>query len=173
MTQDILEVASMCQAFQNTVSRCEQQVALRTPGGAQEITWREYGDRVRRIATGLAALGVKSGDTVGIMLLNRPEFALVDTAVLHLGATPFSVYNTSSPEQISYLFGNAGNTVVITEQAFLAAIAAAGTAVESVVSIDGGDATLSLAELEGLPVDDFDFEASWRAVTPEHLLTLI
>src|SRR5690349_14859749 len=138
MTQDILEVASMCQAFQNTVSRCEQQVALRTPGGAQEITWREYGDRVRRIATGLAALGVGPGDTVGIMLLNRPEFALVDTAALHLGAIPFSIYNTSSPEQISYLFGNAGNKVVVTEGTFLPTITAAGADIETVVSIDTG-----------------------------------
>ena len=35
------------------------------------------------------------------MLLNRPEFHLVDTAVLHLGAVPFSVYNTSTPEQVA------------------------------------------------------------------------
>src|SRR5690349_9986889 len=159
MTQDILEVASMCQAFQNTVSRCEQQVALRTPGGAQEITWRQYGERVRRIATGLSALGVGPGDSVGIMLVNRPEFALVDTAVLHLGAIPFSIYNTSSPEQVRYLFGNAGNRVVITEQNFLPVITAAGTGVATVVSIDGGEAAMSLAELEDLAADGFDFEA--------------
>jgi len=171
--QDVLDVASMCEAFQATVTRCGDQVALRTPGGEQEITWTEYGNRVRRIATGLAALGVGPGDTVGIMLLNRPEFALVDTAALHLGAIPFSIYNTSSPEQISYLFGNAGNAVVVTEQAFLPEIAAAGTAVGTVVSIDGGAATMSLAELEDLAADGFDFEASWRAVTPEQQLTLI
>jgi long-chain acyl-CoA synthetase len=31
----------------------------------------------------------------------------VDTAALHLGAVPFSIYNTSAPEQIEYLFSNA------------------------------------------------------------------
>ena len=41
------------------------------------------------------------------MLTNRPEFHLVDTAALHLGATPFSVYNTSAAEQIAHLFANA------------------------------------------------------------------
>ena len=127
---DWFDVASLCEAFQNTVARCGEMLALRTPGGAQEISWREYGDRVRRIATGLAALGVGPGDTVGIMLLNRPEFALVDTAALHLGAVPFSVYNTSSPEQISYLFASADNKIVITEQLFLPAIAVAGMGVE-------------------------------------------
>ena len=29
-------------------------------------------------------------------LVNRPEFNLVDTAAIHVGATPFSVYNTLS-----------------------------------------------------------------------------
>ena len=53
--EGMFAVASLCEAFQNTVARCGDMVALRTPGGAQEITWRGYGDRVRRIATGLAS----------------------------------------------------------------------------------------------------------------------
>ncbi|RNL80166.1 AMP-binding protein [Nocardioides marmorisolisilvae] len=171
--ESIFDVASLCEAFQNTVARCGDMPALRTPGGEQEISWTEYGDRVRGIATGLASLGVGPGDTVGIMLLNRPEFALVDTAALHLGAIPFSVYNTSSPEQVSYLFGNAGNKVVITEQAFLPVLTSAATGVETFISLDGGDGTISLADVEGRELDGFDFEASWRAVKPEDVLTLI
>jgi long-chain acyl-CoA synthetase len=170
---DELDVASLCEAFQNTVARCGDQVALRTPGGQQEISWREYGERVRALAGGLASLGVRAGDTVGIMLLNRPEFALVDTAALHLGAVPFSIYNTSSPEQISYLFGNAGNSVVVTEQLFLPSIRAAEHDARTVISIDGGEGTISLDDLATRTVDGFDFEASWRAVTPESVLTLI
>jgi long-chain acyl-CoA synthetase len=170
---DELDTASLCEAFQNTVARCGDQVALRTPGGQQEISWREYGERVRALAGGLASLGVRAGDTVGIMLLNRPEFALVDTAALHLGAVPFSIYNTSSPEQISYLFGNAGNSVVVTEQLFLPSIRAAEHDARTVISIDGGEGTISLDDLATRTVDGFDFEASWRAVTPESVLTLI
>jgi long-subunit acyl-CoA synthetase (AMP-forming) len=170
---DELDVASLCEAFQNTVAMCGDMVALRTPGGDQEISWREYGERVRALATGLASIGVRPGDTVGIMMLNRPEFALVDTAALHLGAVPFSIYNTSSPEQISYLFGNAGNKVVVTEQLFLPGIRAAEHGADTVISIDGGEGTLSLSDLEGRAADGFDFEASWRSVTPETVLTLI
>lgn len=171
---ELLAVASLCEAFQNTVARTPDAVALRTPGGATEITWREYGERVERIAGGLAALGVKPGDTVGIMLVNRPEFALVDNAALHLGATPFSIYNTSSPEQISYLFGNAGNTICVTEQAFLEQVRSADSGVETFISVDGGEGAISLAELEGTPAPEgFDFEASWRAVGPDDVITLI
>ncbi len=170
---DELDVASLCEAFQNTVERCGDTVALRTPGGAQEISWREYGERVRRLASGLASVGVGPGDTVGIMLLNRPEFALIDTAALHLGAVPFSIYNTSSPEQVTYLFGNAGNSVVVTEQVFLPSIRAAETSFETIISIDGGEGTLSLEDLEARSAEGFDFDASWRAVTPDDVLTLI
>jgi long-chain acyl-CoA synthetase len=172
-----LEAATLCQAFQRTAARFAENVALRTPDDAVSITWREYAYRVQRIAGGLAALGVDAGDTVGIMLVNRPEFNLIDTAALHLGATPFSVYNSSTAEQIAYLFGNARNHVVITEQGFLPVIraaAAAGGTVEHVVLVDDDqEGTITLATLEEIVEPVFEFQASWQAVQPEDLATLI
>ena len=82
---------------------------------AVSITFAEYAGHVERIAGGLAALGVGRGDTVGIMLTNRPEFHLVDTGVLHAGATPFSIYNSSSPEQVEYLASHGEAKVAIVE----------------------------------------------------------
>ncbi|MBF6353860.1 long-chain fatty acid--CoA ligase [Nocardia higoensis] len=167
-------VYTVPEAFQETLTLRPDQIALRTVGGTTEITWREYGERVRALAAGLAGLGVKHGDTVGIMLTNRPEFNLVDTAALHLGATPFSVYNTSSPEQITHQFGNAGNKVVVTEQAFLEVIKATGVDIEYIVVVDGpATGTLTLADLAANPAADFDFDAAWRAVTNTDLATLI
>jgi long-chain acyl-CoA synthetase len=82
-------VSTLPQAFQQTAALQPEAVAIRTVGDEVVITWRQYADRVRRIAAGLAALGVERGDTVGLMLRNRPEFHLADTAVIHLGAIPF------------------------------------------------------------------------------------
>ncbi|MEE3852524.1 AMP-dependent synthetase/ligase [Gordonia sp. LSe1-13] len=169
------QVGTLPEAFQQSITIRPGAIALRTVGGIQEITWAEYGKRVETIARGLAALGVGHGDTVGIMLTNRPEFHLVDTAALHLGAIPFSIYNTSAPDQIEYLFGNAENTVVVTEQVFLPAIQAANTNVTTTIVVDGspGDA-MSLADLEQYAAPDgFDFEAAWKAVQPDDLATLI
>ncbi|MFJ2666635.1 AMP-dependent synthetase/ligase [Nocardia fluminea] len=161
-------------AFQQTAALRPDQIALRTVGGTQEITWAEYATRVRALAAGLAKLGVGHGDAVGIMLTNRPEFNLIDTAALHLGAIPFSVYNTSSTEQIAHVFANAGNKVVITEQAFLDTIRASGAAIEHTVIVDGtAEGTVTLAELESDPAPDFDFDAAWQAVQPGDLATLI
>ncbi|MGH9010551.1 MAG: AMP-binding protein [Acidimicrobiia bacterium] len=140
----------------------------------QPITWREYAQRVRSIAAGLAALGVERGHTVALMMSNRPEFNLCDTAAMHLGAMPFSVYNTLAPEQIAYLFSNAENRVVICEAGFADRVAAAGGKVEHIVCVDGASSgRLSLADLEAMGDPGFDFDAAWRAVGPDDVLTLI
>jgi long-subunit acyl-CoA synthetase (AMP-forming) len=170
--------ATFTAAFQKTVADHPHSLALSSADGSVRITWRQYGDRVRALATGLAGLGVHRGDTVGIMLTNRPEFHLVDTAALHAGATPFSIYNTLAPEQIAHLFGNAGNRVVICEEQFLtqirSAAASAETAVEHIVCIDADVAgTLSLAQLEAGAAEGFDFDESWQAVAPLDVVTII
>ncbi|MBN9620926.1 MAG: long-chain fatty acid--CoA ligase [Actinobacteria bacterium] len=169
---------TLAAAFQQTAVLHPDGVALRTPDDAVRITWRRYAERVRGLATGLASLGVGRGDTVGIMLTNRPEFHLVDTAALHAGATPFSIYNTLAPQQIAYLLSNAGNRVLVCESQFLdqvrAAIATGETAVEHVVCVDGNpDATIALTDLESRPAPEFDFDRSWQAVAPEDVLTII
>ncbi|RJQ81810.1 long-chain fatty acid--CoA ligase [Pseudonocardiaceae bacterium YIM PH 21723] len=158
-------MTTLCATFQATVAAHPDVVALRAVGDERGITYREYGERVQRIATGLHALGVRAGDTVGLMLRNRPEFSLVDMAILHLGAVSFSVYNTSSAEQLAYLFGNAGNRVVITEEEF-------ADTVRTVASVDQFILIENLDELENTP-SDLNFEASWKAVQPEDLLTII
>ena len=169
-----MQARTLCEAFQRTASADPDAVALRTPGGAVEITWREYGERVRRIAGGLAALGVRRGDTVALMMTNRPEFNLCDTAAVHLGATPFSVYNTSPANQIAHVFENADNRVVICEAAFLDQVTAAGGKVEHIVCVERDvPGTIALRDLEERRVDTFDFDAAWRAVGPEDVLTLI
>jgi len=168
--------ATLCEAFQGTAARYPQQVALRTPGGAETFTWREYADRVREIAAGLAGLGVGYTDTVALMMTNRPEFHLVDTAAFHLGAVPFSIYNTFAPEQIRQVLSNAASRVMVCEEQFAAPLLAVrdGTAVEHVVCVDGNpDGTLTLGELVAGGDRAFGFEACWRAVQPEDVLTLI
>ena len=67
-----LDAATVCESFQITAAEHPDVVALRTPGGAVEITFAEYADRARSIASGLDSLGVRRDDTVGLMLANRP-----------------------------------------------------------------------------------------------------
>ncbi len=173
-----LSAATMCEAFQITAGERADSPALRLKDSDYEASFAEYAATVRRRAAGLAALGVGRGDTVGFMLVNRPALHLTDCAAMHLGATCFSVYNTSSPEQVEYVVADAGNRVIVTEQAFLETVLAAREQVESlehVVVVDGEapEGTIPISELEEMGDPGFDFDAAWRAVEPDDVLCLI
>ncbi|MEB3048533.1 fatty acid--CoA ligase FadD11 [Mycolicibacter sp. MYC123] len=165
---------TLCQAFQRMAAVDPDAVALRTVGGTQTLTWREYAAQVRQVAAGLAGLGVRRGDTVSLMMGNRVEFYPLEVGAQHVGATSFSVYNTLPAEQLTYLFGNAGTKLVICEEQYVERIRASGAAIEHIVCIDGHpEGTLSVEELLAAADPDFDFDASWRAVRPDDIVTLI
>ncbi|MCW4354881.1 long-chain fatty acid--CoA ligase [Hoyosella sp. YIM 151337] len=176
MTTRSSQATTMCEAFQNTVRDFASRTAVRTPGSPTGVSWAQYGERVRTIASQLHTLGIGHGDTVAIMMTNRPEFHFVDTAAQHLGAIPFSIYNTSSADQIRFLFTDAANKVVICEKAFVPVLleGAQETAVQHIVCIDGApEGTRSLESVPPAAPAEFDFERSWRAVAPGDVLTLI
>jgi long-chain acyl-CoA synthetase len=105
--------------FLTTVRERGSEVALRQKIGDdfRLVTFDQYADQATRAAAGLQALGVGPGDRVVMLMGNRPEFHIADLAVLLLGATPISIYNSSSPDQIAYLAGHAEATVAIVEDA--------------------------------------------------------
>jgi long-chain acyl-CoA synthetase len=173
-----LGASTLCEAFQLTAAAHPDRVALRLKDGEHELTWGDYADKVKKLAAGLASLGLGPDDTLGIMLTNRPEFHFADTAAMHLGATPFSVYNTYSAEQIDYLVGDAANPVLVTEQAFLERVLEvqrSANSLKHVIVVDGEapEGVLTLDEVMERGDAAFDFDASWRAVKPDDILTLI
>ncbi|MFC3965076.1 AMP-dependent synthetase/ligase [Nocardia jiangsuensis] len=166
-------VSTLPQAFQATAAMRPDAVALRGLDPARSYTWAQYRAAVRAVAGGLAALRVARGETIALLLANRPEFHLVDTAALHLGAVPFSLYNTAAPEQIAEVCGNAGNRVVITERALLPRLTRTGLHFAAVVCVDEpGPGAISLAQLIENADPDFDFETRWQQVRPDDLATL-
>jgi long-chain acyl-CoA synthetase len=176
--ESALAAPTVAEAFARTVRAVPDRIALRTRGGEREITWSQYGDLVDRVALGLRALGLGRGDTIALMLTNRPEFHLSDSAALGLGATPFSLYQTLAPDQIAYQLTDSDARIVITEPAFLENVLAArrsAPAVEHVVLVEGS-AEGGLLSFEDLLQTEGDVEevANARAaVEPEDLLTLI
>src|ERR1700733_11418556 len=110
-----LQADTVAEAFRITAAGRADEVAIRTKGDAFTITWGELLSRVDALAGGLAKLGIGHGDSVALMLSNRPEFHLCDLAAMMLGATPFSIYNTYSAEQIRYVVADADAKVLICE----------------------------------------------------------
>ncbi|HSI79889.1 MAG TPA: long-chain fatty acid--CoA ligase [Solirubrobacterales bacterium] len=171
-----LAAPNLTKAFLATAERLGPQVAIRDPARGVELTWTELRERTGRIAAGLARLGVDKGDTVALMLSNRWEFIPADLAAVSLGAVPFSIYQTSSPEQIAYLVGDSGARVAIVEGPFIDRFEQARgelPELEHVIGVDAGGAGASFAELEASGAEPVDLDASSEGTGPDDLLTLI
>ena len=186
---------TLCTAFADTVAARGDAEALkwRTADGTWHAhTWRQYRERVRDLTLALREMGLGRGDFAVIMTRNRPEHVIADLAILHAGATPVSLYNTLAPEQIAYIAGHCEARVAIVEDAaFLerfAGIRAQLPRLQRVIVVEpfdrvepvgagGGwvtpwNAALARgAELSAL--DPGAFDASWKAVQPDDLATLV
>ncbi len=168
--EQALSQHTLCAAFQVTAAAHPERPALRTIGAEREYTWGEYAEEVQRIAGGLHALGVRAGDAVALMLAGCSEFHLIDTAAMHLGAAPFSIYFSNPVEQILPMIQNSEARVVFTQPQFVEIIeevARQADTIEHIIVVEPGKVDVPA------PQDDFDFEASWRAVGPEDIAGIV
>jgi long-subunit acyl-CoA synthetase (AMP-forming) len=166
--------ANVFAAFLATADRLGDDVAIRTEDDSVAWSWSELAEKAGRIAGGFAELGLGKGETVAMMLNNRPEFIPCDLGAVALGGVPFSIYQTSTPEQIAYVVGDAGARIAVVESAFLPQFEEARRdlpELEHLVVLDGEDG-LTLSALEE---SDPGFDARSRAeeVGLDDLLTLI
>jgi long-subunit acyl-CoA synthetase (AMP-forming) len=178
-TAQAVDSATLGEALRRTAAAHPDLTAVRTLDDGVTLTWSQLRERVDAVARGLAGLGVGRHDTVALMLANRPEFHVLDLATVTLGATPFSIYLTSSAEQIEYVVGDAAARVAVTERAFLDRILAAKASLpllEHVIVVDADgsepEGVTALSEVEGANAA-FDVDAALAAVEPDDVATLI
>ena len=155
-------------------------------GRYHPISHKDVLRRVRHIALGLEALGLKRGDRVGIMSENRPEWALADWACLCSGMTDVPVYPTLPAEQIVHPLNDSGAVALFVsspEQAAKAkSVRGEFKTLRHIISFvdskpDGVDFTLAEIEARGATLDSPEraaaFKAGAMAVQPDDLATLI
>jgi len=87
----------------------------------QTITRKEFLRRIAGLSTALAELGVRSGDRVGLLSGNRPEWHVADFAALGLGAINVPIYFNEAPERMIYILNHSGAKVVVAAGAAQAA----------------------------------------------------
>jgi long-chain acyl-CoA synthetase len=158
-----------------TVRRLPDDPAFRTLDG-ESWTWTDYLDRAARFAGGLRSLGVRPGDRVVLMLRNRLEFHVADAGALLAGATPISVYNSCSPDQIRYLAGHCEAVVAVTEAGdFADRMLAAAPDVPSLrdVVVVGEPPPSTTAYDEVAAGSAVDVDAAGDSIEPTTLLTVI
>jgi long-subunit acyl-CoA synthetase (AMP-forming) len=175
--RDAVGAATIAEAFRLTSVNRADEVAVRTKGDEVAWTWAQLRERVDALAGGLAALGMRRGDTVALLLNTRPEFAVCDLAVMMAGGTPFSIYMQYTPNQIRFVASDAGARILITEQALLAGALEARKALpelEHVIVVDGDapEGVLALEEVAA-PGSGLDADAMATEIGPDDLITLI
>ncbi len=103
--------------FLDRVARSGDHEAFRFPAGDawESVSWRQAGDKVRRLAAGLLALGIEREQRVGIASSTRVEWILADLAVMCAGAATTTVYPTTGGDDTAYILGDAECRIVFAE----------------------------------------------------------
>jgi long-chain acyl-CoA synthetase len=81
----------------------------------RSISWREYGDRARRVGLGLVALGLRPKDVVSVIADNCPEWLYTDLGTMSVGGVTNGIYTTDSPAQVAYIVNDSGTRFYFAE----------------------------------------------------------
>ena len=84
-------------------------------GKIRKRSWEEVGERVRRLALGLMALGAEKGDRISIMSRTRTEWVEADLALLSIGGETGTIYPNVLPEQAQYIINDLDSRFVFVE----------------------------------------------------------
>jgi long-chain acyl-CoA synthetase len=174
--------------FFEAVEKYDKPDALqrRVGGTWQPISHRTLAERVRRVALGLQASGMKRGDRVAILSENRPEWAIADYGCLTGAMADVPVYPNLPPEQLAYILRDSGATAIFAStaeqaakvQAIRSTCPALRLAIGFGASRDPGvDLTLTELEARGAAGESPASLASYRqtadAVKPDDIATII
>jgi long-chain acyl-CoA synthetase len=135
-------------------------LAARDGDHFRALTAAQVRTTVRAVAAGLVGLGVAPGDRVLLLSRTRPEWVLLDHAILAAGAVTVPVYDTASPVQIAAILANSGARVALVETAEQGGVVTRAAApthrLEHVLAIDEGalhrleaDGVGHVAEVDG------------------------
>jgi len=94
----------------------ERHLSHVTPDGTRAWSTGEVVRGAATLAEALKGLGVRAGSRVMLLAENRPEWLVVDLAVLSLRAVTVPVYGTLTVEQISFQARDSGAVVAVGEQ---------------------------------------------------------
>jgi len=143
-----------------------------------DVSCAEAADQIRSAALGLIALGVEAGDRVSIFSATCYEWAILDLAILSVGAVTVPIYETSSAEQVRWVLQNSEAVVAFAETdahaAMVTELSGELPALRRVLHINGsGPRALDQLAEEGASVDKGELTARLEALKSSDAATLI
>jgi long-chain acyl-CoA synthetase len=122
---------SIPQAFDEAAARYGAKTALVFYG--RKVTFAELRDQVDRLATALAALGVEKGETIGLHLLNSPQFVIAYFAALKVGAKVTAISPVYTSIEIRHQLTDSEATVLVGQDFLYDKVEKAGVALRHVI----------------------------------------
>lgn len=95
----------------------DQDVALarKEKNGWRKYSIQEYVEITNNLSYALIKLGIQKDDKVGIICGNRPEWNMLDMAIMQVGAISVPIYPTISKDDYRYIINDCGVKLVILE----------------------------------------------------------
>ncbi|KPV44482.1 long-chain fatty acid--CoA ligase [Alicyclobacillus ferrooxydans] len=128
----------------------QKEIVTRTPDGEFRYTYRDFGERTRRLSSALAKLGVERGDRVGTFAWNHHRHLEAYFAIPCMGAVLHTINIRLSPEHITYIVNHAEDKVLLVDEGLLPLLEPLADQLQSVkafiimgeggVQLDGEDA---------------------------------
>lgn len=143
-----------------------------------DVTCAEAANQIRAAALGLISLGVQAGDRVVIFSATRYEWAILDFAILAVGAVTVPIYETSSAEQVRWVLQDSEAVVLFAETdshaTMVAELSGSVPALREVLQIAGsGPNALDRLTEAGASVDPAELTARLAALRSTDPATLI
>jgi long-chain acyl-CoA synthetase len=179
---------TLTQLFLEACEHYDKPDALQVKIGGvyRPISHRTLLERVRRSALGLQELGVRSGDRIGLLSENRPEWAIADYACLTACVADVPIYPNSTPDQAGYILRDSGAVAIFVstadQAAKIAQIRKQCPALRHVIGFDaqrspGVDLTMAELEARGAAAETPERITAYRkaaeSVRPGDLATII
>ena len=181
-----MEDRHLAEMIAQSCRRHGDRVAMRHQAGGewQEITYRDLGQRIQRVAAALIRMGVQAGDRVGIFAPNCAEWAIADFGILSIDAVSVPIYATSTARQAEFIIRDAGLAVIFVGGAEqyekVRALAADGNGLRNVILFDSqsdclenGEHTSTFASLLGQEGEPGPPPPKRPSDTSRHLASII
>lgn len=117
MMQVNLHVSSMLERAELLFPK--KKVVSRTAGGIYHFTYKEIGERTRRLSSALHKLGVRAGDRVGTFAWNHHRHLEAYFGIPGLGAVVHTINTRLSPEHIVYIINHAQDKILLIDEELL------------------------------------------------------
>ena len=108
--------------------------------GEERRTYREFGERVNRLASALRARGLQKGERVAFICPNTPPLLEAHFGVLMVGGILVTINTRLSAEEIRYILQHSGARFLVVDTEFWA------VATEALAGCDGVEAVFHIAD---------------------------